>query len=339
MDRLKYLNPLKDLIWDTAEQHLKDLTKTFLRYKNAIDDLPPVCLYGKCTMMNRIIARKHIAHIFDREDRYNKSQAVQFEGKQATVQYTSYHDFIEIDIENVVQSSDKMILPEILKQITSQKSINGKRHVIVLQNVDSMNKNMMHAMRKVLETYSENAYIIMSCKTMSGITDAIKSRCVSINCGMTGEALETFAAKFIQSVRPELVPYTKHIILKAEGDIVNVAILMELGTPDTYIGHITNFIESRFMDVCKSPTKEALESKLREFCTKITAACIPLPIMAKKIIDFTAIHCPECLDQVISLSAEMEHRTIISNKMLFAMELYLHELVILLRTHFQREAS
>lgn len=337
MDRLKYLSPLKEIIWENIEDYLKNLTKTFLRYKNAIDDLPPVCLYGKCTLINRMISKKHIAHIFDRVEMYTKNQIVVFEGKQTNVQYVSYHDFIEIDIENVVQSSDKMVLPEILKQITCQKSITGKRHVIVLHNVDSMNKNMMHAMRKVLETYSQNAYIIMSCKTMSGITDAIKSRCVSINCGITGESLEKFVNAFIKRVRPELLGFTKQILLKADGDIVNVAILLELGTPDTFKGHLTNFVESRLLEVCKCPTKDALESKLRDFCTKITAACIPLPIMAQKIIDFTAIHCPELLHQVISLSAEMEHRTMISNKLLFAMELYLHELVILLRKHFQKE--
>ena len=85
------------------------------------------------------------------------------------------------------------------------------------------------------------------------------------------------------------------------------------------------------MEVCVSPNRDVLETKLREFCTKITAACVPLPVLAQKIIEFTAIHTPDLVHQVTSMAAEMEHRTIISNKMLFALELFLHELVMLLR--------
>lgn len=340
MERLKYLNVLKELLWSQIESCVHHRTRAFIKCADAVDDMPAACLYGRNTMATRIVARKHIAYLFGRAQlpfvEKGSEGHVELESK-ASIPYTSYTDYIELDIEHIMQSADKMVLPEVLKHLTSQKNVTGKRHVILLHNIDSMNKNIMHAMRKVLETYSLNAYIIMTCSVMSSITDAIKSRCISINCCLKN--LQQLTKDILDKTRPELLPYADQILTRANHDPVNLIILLELPSPDTFKGHLTTFIESRLLEVCTSKSQELLEAKLRDFCTKITAACVPLPMVAQKIIDFTSIHVPEKVHQVVNMATEMEHRTIISNKMLFALELFLHELVILLRPHITRTSS
>jgi hypothetical protein len=342
MERLQHLNTLKELLWSDITNHVRPITKSFIQCRSAIVDMPAACLFGKCTLVTRTVARKHIAHLFNREDEkvlHNGLQAsIELPASKACIPYLSHKDYIELDVEHIMQSPDKTCLPDVLKHLTSQKNISGARHVIVMHNVDSMSVNIMHAMRKVLETYAQNAYIIMTCRSMSNITDAIKSRCISINCVVRN--IECLTSELIRKCRPELVAYSDKILSNADNDLINVITLLELQSPDTFKGHLTHFIETRLLEVCASESQELLEIKLREFCTRITAACVPLPVVAQKIIDFTTIHVREKLHEVINMATEMEHRTMISNKMLFALELFLHELVKLLRPYIQnKEAS
>lgn len=325
MERLQYLNVLRKILWDDLENVVKPMTKNFIQMKDALTEMPCVLIHSKSTFVSRCIARKHIAHVFGHADvLHNKEKGTVVDADG--ISYLSFRDFLEIDMENVMQSSDKMVLPDMLRQFASQRSINGQRHVLLINSLDSMNTVLMHAMRKVFEGYSNNVYFIMTCRSLSKVTDEIKSRCIMISGKIDSLAI---TKTLVKKCRPDLIEFTEVIHKKAEGDVANAAIMLELPSPELFTGHLPYFIEKSVLDICRTKNQSDKEKKIREFCTKIGAACIPLPILGRKMIEFVQIRLPDCEEtsDIVDMVALMEHKTIISNKSLFAMEMFIHDFV------------
>lgn len=340
MDRLKYLSNLRSLLWDHLEDHCKPLTKAFIHCQRAHEDMPHALIFGKCPLVSKIIAKKHVFQLFPdhKYDRNSTPSTVtqEFEmnnGNKAEITYSTFPHFIEVDVETMTQTNaEKMALPELLKFICGQKNISGTRHVFILYNIDAMSSNIMHAMRKVLEAFSKNAYLVMTSKNQSTIIDAIKSRCVSVNAWINIKKIGTM---LVDDVRPELIPYIDGVLQKAQGDLVNFVTLLEVPVPDAYIGYLTHFVESRLIDMCQAKDFFEMETKIREMCTKLTAACVCIPHVIKKIIDFTNIHTPNCVYDVVAITTDVQHKISVSNKALFALEYMLHQIIMVLKPHLK----
>jgi len=322
MDKLKYLPVLRNVLWkniDTLLTH--SLARTFLRASNedVIVSGSHVIISGNVCMARRTVARKHIMRMFGKE---NVGQSFESEG------YTSYTEFIEVDIDRLENKSN---IHDLLKTLGSFKDISmndARRRVITVHNIDSMNQTTMHSMRKVLESSAQTAYFVMTCKSTSTIIDAIKSRCVIINAH-----IDTFKAAMMlvkEAKRNDILPHIDDIIKNANGDILNFCILMELKSPQTFQSTLITFVEEALTEACQNTGYE-LELKIRDICTKISAACIPLPVFARLSIDFIVKTSPalESAYKVTELAAEMEHLSVVSNKSLFATERFLYELVLL----------
>lgn len=325
MERLQYLNILRKILWENLEDVVRPMTSSFIRMETALAEMPCVMIHGKSTLVSRSIARKHIAMLFNKEQTlYNseKGTLVETEG----ISYLSFNDFLEIDIENVIQSTnDKMVLPEMLRQIAAQKAFSGKRHILLVHSIDSMNIITMHAMRKVFEGYSNNVYFIMTCRSLSKVTDEIKSRCIMISGWHDTLAISKM---LIMKVRPDLIEHVETIHKRAEGDIVNVSILLELESPELFTGHLPFFIDKSLTGIFKCKNHGEREKKIRELCTAIAAACIPLPIIGLKLLEYVQLRLPDESEEIpiiIEMIADMEHKTMISNKSLFALEMFIHD--------------
>lgn len=340
MDRLTYLNTLTTLLWDHMEEYCKPITSQFIHCENAHYDMPHALICSRSNMVNRLIAKKHIFNLFKEVHSYSADcqgnvvtrELLYGSDGKTEVTYKTYPHFIEIDLEVMAQNnSDKMALPELLKQMTSQRNIHGHRHVILLHNMDALSSALMHALRKVLETYSANAYLVMTCRAQTHIIDAIRSRCVIVNPGLD---IRKIAPALIDECRPELSPYVDVILNKANHDLINLVILLELPCPDAYIGHLAVFVEGRLKELCTTKDHHELEVKTRDMCTKITAACVSIPYLMKKIIEFVMIYAPPCVHTVVEMAANIEHKIAISNKAVFALEYFMHELIQLMRPHF-----
>lgn len=320
MDKLKYLPVLRNVLWkniDTIITH--SLARAFLLMPSCEGPniQPHVIISGHVNMARRMVAHKHIMRMFGKED---VGQSFESEGG-----YTSYNEFIEVDVDRL---ESKSTVHDLLKTLASYKdiSMNGERRVIVVHNIDSMSQATMHSMRKILESYAKTAYFVMTCKSTSTIIDAIKSRCIIINAHIDTRKAAMMLLK--ESKRKDLVPHIDDIIEKANDDILNFCILMELKNPQTFKSTLIDFVEEALTEACQNTGYE-LELKIRDICTRISAACIPLPMFARLSIDFLIKSSPASAYKVTELAAEMEHLSVVSNKSLFATERFLYELVSL----------
>jgi hypothetical protein len=338
---------LKDILWSKLGtiDVCNTVTNSFIKCTDAYVDMPHALIHGRSNMISRLIARKHVfnqanlsTHAYRQESKgIQVTTEVTFSGSgsKAELAYSSYAGFIEIDVEIMASSNgDRLALPELLKQIACQKHIRGHRHIIIIYNLDSLQSAALHAMRKVLETFSNNAYFVMTCRNQSQVIDAIKSRCILINSRIQ---TKNIATDLVDECRPELLPYVDVILHKAANDLVNFTMLLEIPCPDAYIGHLAVFVESRLQDICRTKDQREIENKIRDMCTKVIAACVPIPHFIKKIIDFATMHAIHCLNDIVAMSADVEHKIAISNKAVFAMEYFLHHLVILLRPHLLKQ--
>ena len=64
-----------------------------------------------------------------------------------------------------------------LKQIMRTKAIGAKLKIILLDEADGLTATAQDAMRRMMETYSSNNLLILTCNDISKIKPAIKSRC------------------------------------------------------------------------------------------------------------------------------------------------------------------
>lgn len=320
MEKLKYLPVLRNVLWENIDTLLThSLARAFLIATNedVITSGSHVIISGHVNMARRMVARKHIMRLFGKE---NVGQSFESEG------YTSYNEFIEVDIDRLENKSN---VHDLLKNLASYKDVSmndERRRIIAVHNIDSMNPATMHSMRKILESSAQTTYFVMTCKSTSTIIDAIKSRCVIINAHIDTHKAAMMLLK--ETKRNDLVPHIDDIIKKANDDILNFCILMELKNPQTFQSTLITFVEDALTEACQNTGYE-LELKIRDICTKISAACIPLPVFARLSIDFITKTSPTSAYKVTELAAEMEHLSVVSNKSLFATERFLYELVSL----------
>jgi len=66
---------------------------------------------------------------------------------------------------------------EELKQVMRTKPIGARMKVILLDEADGLTATAQDAMRRMMETYSSNNLLILTCNDISKIKPAIKSRC------------------------------------------------------------------------------------------------------------------------------------------------------------------
>jgi len=106
-----------------------------------------------------------------------------------------------------------------IKDFARTKSIaNVPFKIILLDECDSLTKDAQHALRRTMETYSNNCRFILSCNYLSKIIDPIKSRCAifkfkPLEKGEIGSFIDALCAGegiFIDShVRDQLIDITK----------------------------------------------------------------------------------------------------------------------------------
>ena len=332
MDRLQHIRTLKDMLWNQGLllKHCRNLTRHFTLDASAIDDMPHAMLFGNSQLVTRMIARKHVFTIKNITQPYDELKYVEVIYESTTVSklaasYKSYNDFIEIDVDGM----DKMILGEVMKSIVQQKTVTGQRHVMIIYGVDGLNENMISSMRKLLEIYASNAYIIMTTSSMSRIHEAIKSRCIVINCNIGGRGIYQMTKAFVKVVRPDICnkEHILNIVKQCDNDILNVCVLLELANPHLYKGHLVCFVNKRIDELVEVKQIDIgeYERLLREICTKLSAACIPINALAKLIIHENR-HNPKICD-IVQLCADTDHVAMASNKTIFVMEKFIDDIV------------
>jgi len=84
----------------------------------------------------------------------------------------------------VLNSSDDRKIEAVREKVNSfvktKSSVEGMRRIVFMDEADGLTNAAQDALRNLMETYSENALFILTCNYLSKISDAIQSRCASI---------------------------------------------------------------------------------------------------------------------------------------------------------------
>ena len=161
-------------------------------------------------------------------------------------------------------------------------------------------------------------FIVSSCGCF--VDARIRNMCIMVN-------LEFDIRKLIGEVEKN-----ESIIKQCEGDPVNAMLLLHvdrLGDSCGAISSLGAFVCKYITNLEKIQNGNMLEySKvLREFCIRLGAACVPIHVVAKEILQIYKSY------EIISLLAEMEHCCVTTSKNLFALQYYID---LIIRTKKQQ---
>ena len=93
------------------------------------------------------------------------------------IQYMETPYYIHIDLENPFIPKDIDLLQEFLKTIITTRSMLCDRHIIVLENIDSLARDAsMNSFRVLLERFSKNVWFVCTTYRISRIEAPIRSR-------------------------------------------------------------------------------------------------------------------------------------------------------------------
>lgn len=324
MEKLTHVKSLTNILWNTdlLEQSSKNLTKMFL--KNAEESPCNVICFSKSRYICRQIARKHICMMNNCNDIFDNLRYTELEYEEQ--KYKAFDFFIEIDCTNI----DQKYLTDIIKQITLNNTITDSKHVILMYNLDYVSREYQNAFKKVLESSYKVAYFVITCESLHFIDDAIRSRCLHINCN---NDISIILKQFIPLARPDISSdHFENLIQKSNNCCLNAAIMLEIKSPWELPDNLESFIQSNLLKLGETSSEKEYNELLKDFCYKYSASCISfntfalttINVLAKLKINDTILH------QVTQLASEVDHDLILSNKILFAIEKFVNQIIDLM---------
>lgn len=335
MENLTVFPILKDVL-NTQFQNLctSTATKHFLQEKNCCFT-PSVLISSNSTFLSRFIARKHLSTIFDKQVMNGSiiEKEGYFDGVKTGMTYISYKTHIEIDVDNF--TIDKSHIIEFIQDIISKPSIHKYKHVLLIHSIHHLPSNVSKALLSILDKYQDNVYFIFTIKGLHPNLVSFKNFCLYINGNIDCEKSFRLLLTSIKHPKKNDEEFIKCMLNKSNNDIVSLSFLLELDTPELFIGYLGKTIENFLDDIIISYSCQKmidLEPKVRDFCVKMSAACVDIPIIVKKILNYIVIRYPDKMQIVSQLSATMEHNIAICNKDLFAFELYIYEILTILHS-------
>jgi hypothetical protein len=322
MEKLKYINVLEKTLWD--EYILKivnPLTRKYIEIDNF--DHTHVLLFGRFTYITRMVARKHVMNKCD--SKYSDLHHVCVDGK-----FKSFSKplFIEIDL-NIVDQAE---IIDAIKPIIKSKPFNSEKHKIIMHGLCKASKNLQFALRKLIELYCDNVYIIFTSDKLDSIEVSLKSRLTMINCNCDITKLKELNAKLINCCRSDLQidDYDK-IIELASSDPLNVIIILELDNPMDYknIKHI--FINSSIEKLISMTNKKEHDIIVKDISYKLSAICTTIKEITECILDYQKHIGIKKYNDIIEMAAKIEENIGPSNKIFFSLEMYINSIVEILK--------
>lgn len=103
------------------------------------------------------------------------------------------------EINGSHNNGDKTMTNDITRFATAA-SLSGENKIVFIDEADFMPKSVQESLRYIIEAVSRNTRFILTANNISGITPAIKSRCVSIPFDVTpndrSEVIETIFNRY-----------------------------------------------------------------------------------------------------------------------------------------------
>ena len=328
MHSMQHLEILWKYLWKYPDNFVAN-THHFMNLEvSIINEFPIVILTAGNEWLRHFVFTKHIHSLFNIEE-LNTIQLKKIHCNNHTYYVSKY--FFKINgNENFV---------EIIKLITNQKNIYGNRHCILIDNIELMSEHQKVSLKHLLEKFSQFAYFILTCGHTSKLPSWIASHCVYIKCILKDN-------NHILSQLSDLdVTRQNMLMFNSDNDIVSGILKLNLikdNDPELFKGYRYPFIEvcldtlilTKFQDVFR------YNEILIEYCTKINAACIPIYYLSIDILYYIGIRRKYGMSlefltdldmtKIVEICAKMDEDSIKSNKVLFVIENYVDDIVLIL---------
>jgi DNA polymerase-3 subunit delta' len=199
------------------------------------------------------------------------------------LQNNSHPNFYLIDLLNDKKNIDVAQIREMITY-TNKSTFNNMPRLILIDNIENLNKNSVNALLKVVEEPNENVFFILINNNEKYILPTLKSRCLTFNINFTFNQSMHISNKILQEnifelINPDLINYyntpgeiinlinfsrDKNINLKEYTLITFLNLLIDNGyyKKDKFVKNLLiNFIELFFLKEYKlSNTKKTLLS-------------------------------------------------------------------------------
>ncbi|MDB4845917.1 AAA family ATPase [Candidatus Pelagibacter sp.] len=157
------------------------------------------------------------------------------------VKNNSHPNFFLIDTQNEKKNIDIEQIRQMIN-FCNKSSFNNHEKIVLINNLDKLNKNSVNALLKIVEEPNNNIYFILILDSNKTILKTLKSRCIKFNLFLT----------FEQSI---------DVVNKITGfnifDLINNDLLHYYNTPGHYI-KLINFSKKYDIDLKETSLKKFL---------------------------------------------------------------------------------
>ena len=215
-------------------------------------------------------------------------------------QHSTFHN--EVDMEDVQSGQRQFLMEFVHKHISMTKTVlpGVSKRIVVLHSMDKCQHQF--AMRKILETCSNNVIFIMTTRSMNSINDAICSRSMCINGSVSNANFELFFEKFVDD----------HGIDEAEIDRSDgtTYTILNLGASKQDDG-LEKCVRDHIVYILATPDLHKVICSNREFAYKMLHYQTPCSRIFKHIIDSCSknkLQKNRIID-IIAHAANLEHKS------------------------------
>ena len=167
------------------------LNKYFLDFKKLYDNNKmsnKILLSGKKGIGKSTLAYHLTNYILSKNEEFRYDQvnfSINIENKSfKLIQNNSHPNFYLIDL---IDEKKNIEIDQIRKMInyTNKSSFNNNPRIILIDNVENLNKNSTNALLKIIEEPNENIFFILIHNSEKKILPTLKSRCISYKILLT----------------------------------------------------------------------------------------------------------------------------------------------------------
>jgi len=343
MQNLTGIHTLEKILKNDFKKYLiSNISKTFLHEKGDYQSLPHLIFYAKTPFLTEMYIKQFLQNKFGIHNRELKSKEIQkeFFSEQFgrfDVNYVDHHYYKEFDVHLFTQAQyDKRLLIEFLKCIVMHKNVVTGKHIVYLKCVETLSSYCLISLIRLIELYSENAIFIFS-TTRILLESKLSALACYVNVNINTELLvreliteQKKSSVYLRALDVEQDTFQRMLMKHAHGDVVNVALLLDIPKPHLYIGYLQKTVESFLHYLTDSETiknNNDISQRIKQMSVKMSASCIPFSEFVRITIHFFTLKYPEKIYEIVHLSTKLEHMAIISNKEVFCYEDYFFQIV------------
>jgi len=225
---LEYLEQNDLLMDDHAFDLIDKLSKD--------NEMPHIIFYGGSGVGKKTIIQKLLLKLYGDSIKKVYTQSYEIEqpcGKKKSVDIIQSQNHIIINPNK--NNADRILIQQIVKEYTKYPKICMYENmisfkIVQIQNIDNLTFSSQTVLRRLIEKKSKSFRFLFWCKTISSVSDPIRSRCMLIHIKpKTNEVLKEWIRKICTIENIDITEkIISSIIKKSEKNIKSILLLLDI---------------------------------------------------------------------------------------------------------------